>query len=594
MENSTNHASVQVSSGISRPPLERASRRQKWADAHDADDNGNAEYLRALYPDRFLYSSAFGWMEYAGTHWRRNADAAVTGAAIRALKKRNHEARDALSQRAARAIVAWREIPSAARAPHDDDDGFDGDGGSTTDPAEEQGMEALRRSLAATTNPRTRAAQVVRATQANEARVRGCVTLFRSYVTEPDASAFDREPDLLNCKNGVLNLQTGELVPHHPRQRFTYCLDTAYDPAADTSEVERFVDEATGGDGDLARFLQVAAGYSLTGHTREEKLFYLFGPTRAGKDTFVGSLMALLPHPLGMEVDFASFTARREADSQNFDLAALRPARLVIASESNRQQSLNPAKIKQLTGGNRVRAAFKYHDLFEYLPQFKVWLVSNHEVNGDPDDDALWGRVLVMHFPRSHLGGEDTRLKERLRSPENLRAWLRWAQEGAATWYREGLHPPRGVLIATRAQRDGQDSVKLWIDDCCELGAGRWAASGALQASYRAWCEGNDMRPSSMNQLADALTKRFGCTPKIVGTRLEKRRGFSGIQRNTDVSPGERPAGGAGDRGDGGSAELGDEQSEGSKIDLAASAIPGAPADHGSAGEDRTKSEEAP
>ncbi len=147
-----------------------------------------------------------------------------------------------------------------------------------------------------------------------------------------------------------------------------------------------------------------------------------------------------------------SFTAKREADAQNFDLAELKSARLVIASESNRYQSLNPAKIKQITGGNDIRAAFKHRDMFSYRPQFKVWLVSNHEVNGDPDDDALWGRMQVLTFPRSHLGEEDTELKQRLRRPGNLQGVLRWAVEGGDALVRQG------ALAASSGRAGGDQS----------------------------------------------------------------------------------------------------------------------------------------
>jgi putative DNA primase/helicase len=338
--------------------------------AFDADDNGNAEAMRLLYGEHFIYSPAFGWLAWTGTHWRAGADAAVLLAAVKTLKRRRHAA-----------VEAQRE-------------------------------------------------DIVKATISNDHRVKGCLTLFQAYVTEADATVFDSDPDLLNCCNGVLNLRTGALAQHCPRQRFTYCLPVEYDPAADMTAWHNFMHQATGGDEALTHYIQECVGYSLTGHTREEKLFYLHGPTRAGKGTFTETLLALLPRPQGVEVDFNSFTAKREADAQNFDLAELKSARLVVATESNRYQSLNPAKIKQITGGNDIRAAFKHRDMFSYRPQFKVWLVSNHEVNGDPDDDALWGRVQVLTFPRSHLGEEDLELKQRLRTPGNLQGVLRWAVEG--------------------------------------------------------------------------------------------------------------------------------------------------------------------
>src|SRR5262249_42153054 len=148
-------------------------------------------------------------------------------------------------------------------------------------------------------------------------------------------------------------------------------------------------------------------------------------------------------------------------------------------------------------------------------PQFKVWLVSNWEAKADPDDDAAWGRVQVFVFPKSHLGAEDLTLKDTMRSPEVLRGVLRWAVEGAQRWYELGrLVAPESVVKATKAQRDSQDYVQLWIDDRCTLDAAAWAQSTPLVRSYVDWCESNNVDARSASDLADTLVRRFNCTAK--------------------------------------------------------------------------------
>lgn len=442
----------------------------------EADDNGNAEAMWRLYGQEFLYTPAYGWLRWTGTHWRDVPEPVVAQNAIITLKRRRHAA-----------VEADKE-------------------------------------------------PIIKATKADKTRVMGCLTLFKSYVIEPSVAVFDADPDLLNCRNGVLDLRTGTLTPHSPEQRFTYCLPVAYDAGADMAPWSSFVLDALGRDEEAARYFQQCAGYSLTGHTRDEKMFYLHGPTRAGKGTTTETLLALIPTPLSTEVDFATFTAKRENDSQNFDLAELKPARLVVASESNRYQSLNPAKIKQLTGGNLVRCAFKHKDMFTYRPQYKVWLVSNHMVNADAEDDALWGRVQVFTFPHSYLGSEDTTLKTRMKSPENLQGVLRWAVEGAKRWYEQGrLCPPESVKKATDAHRDAQDFIKQWIGDSCTLDAEKWTASAALVQSYGDWCEAAGVKPLRANDFAEALVKRFGCTSKRqAGTGT---RGYKGISLGVTPEP---------------------------------------------------------
>jgi phage/plasmid-associated DNA primase len=165
--------------------------------------------------------------------------------------------------------------------------------------------------------------------------------------------------------------------------------------------------------------------------------------------------------------------------------------------------------------------------MFEYRPQFKIWLVSNWPLQADADDDASWGRVQVFTFPHSHLGAEDVGLKERMKSAENLRGVLRWAVEGAARWYTQGrLVPPTAIVAATNAHRDAQDHLAQWIDDRCMLGTDRWSTSAALMASYQAWCKASNIPARNQTDFSETLIRRFGCVSKRGhgGTR-----GYGGI-----------------------------------------------------------------
>jgi putative DNA primase/helicase len=210
-----------------------------------------------------------------------------------------------------------------------------------------------------------------------------------------------------------------------------------------------------------------------------------------------------------MEVDFNTFTARRDGNDQNFDLADMKPSRLVFASESNKYQSLNPGKIKQLTGGNYIQAAFKHKNRFSYRPQYTVWLSSNHKVMGDPEDDALWYRVLIVEFPNSHAGREDTALKARLKSPEAQQGILKWVVDGAVGWYmNDRLHVPEQVKLATQAHRDELDHVALWIEDLTENDSESFTPASELYQSYETWCKVNGVEPKKQKELWQALTRR--------------------------------------------------------------------------------------
>lgn len=429
------------------------------AGAHDA---GNAECAFALFGHDFLHSDSGGWMRWTGKYWAMDgAEAALESAITAMLKQRSKTAFDAEKM-----AVAVASTPSANN-------------------------------------------------------LRNCKTMFRQMVTVGGLTEFDAGADLLNVANGVLNLRTGALTPHDAGQRFTYCLTTPYRPDADYSVWVDFLQE-TVKDAETLNYLQAAVGYSLTAHTNEEIMFYIWGPSRSGKGTFTETLLALVGAPLSTEADLGTFTAKREGGDQNFDLAPLRPTRLVFASESNTHEALNAARIKRLTGGNYITCAFKFRDQFTYRPCFKIWLSSNHPVRADVDDDAAWGRVRVIEFPNGHLGNEDKSLKQRLKTPDNLAGVLRWAVEGAQAWYGApgGLKTPLAVTAATQAHRDALDFVQSWIDECARPEPGTWCSNHAVFNSYAAWCKENGVMAKSQRGLALALQAKgyqTGVVKKVDG-----------------------------------------------------------------------------
>jgi len=357
-----------------------------------------------------------------------------------------------------------------------------------------------------------------------------------------DVADFDNDPDKLNVANGVVDLRTGALAPHSPDQRYTYCVPVPCEPGAYSEEWERFLLSSVGGGPAAIDYLQKYMGYAITGRTREEMLLYIYGPTRSGKGTFTEPLLALLPRPLATGIDFETLTAARYGDTNNFDLAPLKPARLVVASESQKYGALNAAKIKQLTGGDHIRCSFKYGPHFTYRPQFKILLASNHKLNVDVDDDAAWGRVGVISFPNSHLGKEDKLLKERLKSPENLKGILAWLIEGARRWYAlpEGLEAPQSVKDETRRHRDELDHVAQFIDECCVIAGAAFAESADLHHEYKNWCEENGHKPMYQRWFARALSAK-GFETKQKKVKGRNRRVVEGLGLHYGEPPEKEP-----------------------------------------------------
>lgn len=357
----------------------------------------------------------------------------------------------------------------------------------------------------------------------NAGKIRGAKYNFSSLVTIPE-SEFDARPDMLTCQNGVIDLRTGELHPHAPDYLLSHCANAEYDRGTDYSQWVNWLTSTVGKE--QADWLQLAVGYSLTGHTKEEILFYLYGPPRSGKGTFTEALLSLLGAPLAKEVEFSTFTADRDGDTQNFDLAPLKPCRVVLASESNSYERFNEAKVKRVTGGNEVYCAFKHHSHFNYRPQYKIWLSSNQPINADPDDDAVWGRLRLVEFPNSYLGKEDTNLKRRMKSPAMLSAVLAWAVAGAMRWYAlDGKPLPETPTGSGRKaeQREDLDYVQAWLNEERPFQIDAFVASSKLYDSYLNWCKANGVEPKKAKGLGQSMTRK--------GYRQDRTRNGRGFTR---------------------------------------------------------------
>jgi putative DNA primase/helicase len=107
--------------------------------------------------------------------------------------------------------------------------------------------------------------------------------------------------NLVACRNGILNLVTRELTPHDPLLFVANCLPLDYDPAAPKPErFQQFLEELWPAnrkgewDQEAEATLQELFGYLLTSDTRQQKLFLIVGPRRAGKGTIVWLLEQLL------------------------------------------------------------------------------------------------------------------------------------------------------------------------------------------------------------------------------------------------------------------------------------------------------------
>src|SRR5262249_14786881 len=228
-------------------------------------------------------------------------------------------------------------------------------------------------------------------------------------------------------------------------------------PNSSMAELEaRAVTDARASE--LVAFLQRVVGYTLTGSTREQCLFLCYGRTKTGKSTFLALIGGLLG-PYGKQAETSTFLYKERDEVRN-DLADLAGSRYVSAVETQKGRRLAEALVKRVTGGtDTIKARFLFHEYFEFRPQFKLFLGTNHKPVIQENDDAIWERIrlvpFAVHIPKEE---RDLNLDAHLRA--ELPGILTWAVQGCRAWQAQGLAEPDEVIQATHAYQAEQDVLQ--------------------------------------------------------------------------------------------------------------------------------------
>lgn len=357
---------------------------------------------------------------------------------------------------------------------------------------------------------------------------------------------FDRDPFLFNCLNGTLNLRDGSFREHRPEDLLTMISGVQYEPGARCPRWESFIAEVmhTGLhpqqglgqedpvqrptlDNEKARYLQKAFGYALTGSTRYECLFILYGATtRNGKGTAMETFLRLMgdygktarPETIGMKF-------QQSSSAPTEDIARLNGARFVNISEPDKKLTLSAALVKSLTGNDTITARFLHENSFEFRPQFKMFINTNYLPQITDLTLFSSGRIKTIPFERHFDEHEqDKGLKAFFACPENLSGILNWCVDGLHMLEDEGFTPPQAVQSATEAYQHDSDKVALFMEDALVPAPQGMERTSSIYGVYQHWCEENGFRAENVRNFR-ALLEGYA--------HVERRRPAPGCEKTT-------------------------------------------------------------
>lgn len=349
----------------------------------------------------------------------------------------------------------------------------------------------------------------------NGTQIRNALKMAQAYLAIT-ASQLDNNPYFFNCANGVIDLKTGNLLPHKSSYLLTKQSNIAYEPNAQCPTWEKFLQQIFPENPEIIPFLQRAVGYSLTGDTCEQCMFILHGNGANGKSTFLDTLQGIM-NDFWIKTKAEAFMERdRGSDASPF-LAMLRGARFVTASETKADRSLDEAVVKEATGDSFITVRNLYQNPITFQPQFKLWLATNHKPEIRGTDEGIWRRLRLIPFKaqffdekdhNSHAPGpfKDKLLSIKLNS--ELPGILAWAVRGCLDWQKYGLQTPATIQQATQEYRSEMDIIGTFLEECCDLCPDHNTSCNEVYGIYKQWCEENGHYALSKNKLGRRIYER--------------------------------------------------------------------------------------
>jgi P4 family phage/plasmid primase-like protien len=335
-----------------------------------------------------------------------------------------------------------------------------------------------------------------------ETKIKAMLELAKSEIpVSPEE--LDAAPWLLNAPNGTVDLRSAELRPHRREDLITKIAPVEYDPDAAAPTWEAVLRRALPSE-ELRRFFKRVCGYALCGDVSEHILLVLYGTGANGKSTILNALLSAVGD-YGMQAAPDLLVAKKGAHPT--EVADLFGMRLVASIEVEDGRRLAESLVKQLTGGDKVRARRMRQDFWQFDPTHTVFMAVNHRPEIRGTDTAIWRRIRLIPFTETIPPAEqDKKLPQKL---EHERAGiLRWAVEGCLEWQREGLQAPAEVRKATGQYRSEMDVIGAFLQDECEVGTDLKEPFTTLYKRYEEWCEEGGERAETRRKFNARLKER--------------------------------------------------------------------------------------
>ena len=330
-----------------------------------------------------------------------------------------------------------------------------------------------------------------------------------------DYSMFNSHEEYLNFQNGTFDLKTFQLKPHSSKDYLTQVTACEYNPNAKCERFVRFIDEITLNRSDIKEYLHKACGYMISGSNELECMFIAYGKSsRNGKSTLYNALRHVLAdYAISADVEIITKKSGKGGGDPKPELLQLNKKRLIYFAEPDINSTLQGGLIKQITGGDRLRARGLFtNDFVEFKCTSKMIIACNTLPRLNDSSIIDSNRVKIIPFDKHFAEEErDTTLTKQFSSPEAMSGIMNWLIEGYKMYLQDGLKPYKGMSELLKRYEKSYNEVSEFVEECLtvysEDNNTKCSTLKNIWGAYKGFCEEKNYRLPSMKRFVDELSK---------------------------------------------------------------------------------------
>ncbi|MEU5241668.1 phage/plasmid primase, P4 family [Streptomyces lydicus] len=364
-----------------------------------------------------------------------------------------------------------------------------------------------------------------------------------------DPTVLDGDPYALCTPAGVIDLRTGHLRKPDPQRDLHSRATTVAPQPMPTPRWNRFLGDTFGQDTkgrEMIEFVHLLLGYSITGDVGAQILPFLWGPGANGKSVLLDVCIQILGDyasaaPPGFLMDKGAYS------EHSTELTELHGRRIFVCSELKPNDKFDEARVKHLTGGEKITARRMRQNFYSFAPTHKLWLLGNHRPEVGTGGHAFWRRIRLVPFEK---------VVPPERKIDNLAAVLvegegpgilHWLIQGAMRYLetRDPLTGPNSVRVATAAYESTEDHIGRFLTECCtrtgqdNTGADLRVEQRVLHATYGAWCGAEGIRASTPRAFAARIRQEVGLASPDEMLKSSGKKYYPGLALLADNAPSE-------------------------------------------------------